>query len=82
MNPSDVISVNCPCCNKELFRQGLVENSDGQIVWGKIRDGNRIENDQVGSFIKCLHCSIRIEMIDVPAPTGVGLQIAPNQKCR
>lgn len=80
MKPGDVAVTPCPCCKGELYRRVFV---DPRGVWAFVGDLPPIQHDNKGGhFMKCPHCSKRVEMVHVEVPpAGVGWDLAPVQRC-
>lgn len=66
--------VNCPCCEKELYRR----TSDGGV--NRLVKGSAAPNhDQNGSYMVCPHCSCRVILKAGSGPSEFDL--ADTQTC-
>ena len=79
MEIGSVQNIQCPFCQKPLFRQELMQHGGGGAkVWLNTPDRAPVEQDAKGNFITCSHCSKRVGML--PDPTYYGeFRIAPDQ---
>jgi uncharacterized protein YlaI len=68
------IAVLCPCCHEGLYSHE--PHDKGQIG----PDSPPIRSDAEGHYLKCPHCSTRIDVEENGLPGGA-FKLSPHQKC-
>ena len=67
----------------EILYTVVAQQPDGRgdAIFLAMPESRRIQNDEGGYYLRCVHCKKRIAMMEVPSIPTTAFVISPEQNC-